>query len=80
MPDNCKITATIEFTHPTRDFGILLRAYDDFEQGYFIRLKTAPQTLCFETLFGMFPRTGNVPAHDRTGAPAGNGARKAHRN
>ena len=61
LPDNCKITATIEFTHPTRDFGIMLRAYDDFEQGYFIRLKTAPQTLCFETLFGMFPRTGNVP-------------------
>lgn len=59
--DNCKITATVEFTHPTRDFGIMIRAYDDFEQGYFIRLKTAQQTLCFETLFGMFPRVANVP-------------------
>ncbi len=61
LPEHCKITATLEFASPTRDFGLMLRAYDDFEQGYSIRLKTARQTLCFETLFGMFPRTGNVP-------------------
>ena len=61
LPDNCKITATIEFSHPTRDCGILLRAYDDFEQGYFVRLQVPEQRLAFETLFGMWPRTGDAP-------------------
>lgn len=57
LPSLCRINATATFDAGTRNFGILLRASDDFESGYFIRFEPAMQRMVFDG----WPRAGDVP-------------------
>jgi beta-fructofuranosidase len=57
MPERCKIEATLSFIEPTRAGGIMLRASDDLEKAYYIRLEPTRNRLVFD----MWPRPGDVP-------------------
>ena len=53
----CKIEAVVEFTANTRGCGIMLRASDDLEEGYYIRLEPGRNRLVLDT----WPRQGDIP-------------------
>jgi beta-fructofuranosidase len=53
----CKIEAVVEFSANTRGCGIMLRASDDIEEGYYIRLEPGRNRLVLDT----WPRPGDVP-------------------
>ncbi len=57
MPERCKVEATVTFIEPTRAGGIMLRASDDLEKAYYIRLEPTRNRLVFD----MWPRAGDVP-------------------
>ncbi|HEY3341928.1 MAG TPA: glycoside hydrolase family 32 protein [Anaerolineae bacterium] len=57
MPERCKIEATLTFIEPTRAGGIMLRASDDLEKAYYIRLEPTRNRLEFDT----WPRPGDIP-------------------
>lgn len=52
MPKCCKISATMQYQSNTKGFGIMLRASDDFENAYYIRLEPDRNRLVFD----MWPR------------------------
>lgn len=58
LPDACHIQATATFHAGARTFGLMLRASEDCEAGYFIRFEPAMQRLVFDT----WPRAGDKPA------------------
>lgn len=57
MPERCKIEASIHFTGLSRAFGMVLRASEDFENAYYIRLEPQNQRLVLDT----WPRPGDIP-------------------
>jgi beta-fructofuranosidase len=57
MPPRCKIEATIDFEENTRGCGLMLRASDNFDSAYFVRLEPARNRLVFDS----WPRPGDVP-------------------
>jgi beta-fructofuranosidase len=57
LPSSCKIGATVAFEADTRGCGLVLRASEDFEKGYYIRLEPAQQRLVFDA----WPRPGDQP-------------------
>jgi beta-fructofuranosidase len=56
-PDPCKIEATLEFGAGTRGCGIMLRASEDLEEAYYVRLEPGRQRLVLDS----WPRAGDVP-------------------
>jgi len=57
MPDRCKLMMTVTFAPGTRGCGLMLRASDDLETGYYIRLE--PHRSRF--VCDQWPRGGDVP-------------------
>ncbi len=57
MPERCLITVRVRFDQHTQGCGIVLRASEDLEQGYYIRLEPEWQRLVFDT----WPRAGDTP-------------------
>ncbi len=57
MPERCRIEATITFSKGTRGCGLVLRASDDFETGYYVRLEPDRNRLVLDA----WPRAGDVP-------------------
>lgn len=55
MPDKCRISTTIVFDKPPRNFGCILRGSDDFDKGYYIRLEPGRNRLVYD----MWPRRIN---------------------
>ena len=53
----CKIETTVEFTASTRGCGVMLRADDDLEEAYYIRLEPRRNRLVLDS----WPRSGDVP-------------------
>ncbi|CQR59074.1 glycoside hydrolase family 32 protein [Paenibacillus riograndensis] len=52
MPETCKISAELSFSEGTRGCGILLRASEDLDEAYYIRLEPIHNRLVFD----MWPR------------------------
>ena len=57
LPETCKIETTIRFGPDTKGCGIMLRASDDLESAYYIRLEPHRQRLVLD----MWPRAGDIP-------------------
>lgn len=57
MPARCKIEATVDFEENTRGCGIMLRASDDYNTAYYIRLEPARHRLVLDS----WGRPGDVP-------------------
>jgi beta-fructofuranosidase len=57
MPPRCKIETTVEFEANTRGCGLMLRASDNFESAYYVRLEPARSRLVLDS----WPRPGDVP-------------------
>jgi beta-fructofuranosidase len=55
MPEKCRISATVVFDKPPRNFGCMLRSSDDLDKGYYIRLEPNRNRLVYD----MWPRTTN---------------------
>ncbi len=49
MPDRCKIETTIQFEPNTRGCGLMLRASDDLESVYYVRLEPQNNRLVFDS-------------------------------
>ena len=49
MPSRCRIDATIEFEEGTRACGLMLRASDDLDLAYYVRLEPQNQRLVFDS-------------------------------
>ena len=62
MPSCCRISANIRFEESVRDLGILIRASDDYENAYYIRLEPGKDRLVFD----MFPKKTLYPRYDVT--------------
>ncbi|MNN27356.1 hypothetical protein D3C81_1408910 [compost metagenome] len=52
MPETCKISARLSFATGTRSCGIMLRASEDLDEAYYIRLEPMHNRLVFD----MWPR------------------------
>ncbi|UJF34648.1 glycoside hydrolase family 32 protein [Paenibacillus hexagrammi] len=48
MPSTCKITANVTFTDHTRGCGVMLRASDDMDECYYIRIEPMHNRLVFD--------------------------------
>lgn len=59
MPEKCRISATIVFDKPPRNFGCILRSSDDLDKGYYIRLEPDRSRLVYD----MWPRRVNELPH-----------------
>lgn len=57
MPSRCKIEATVDFSENTRGCGLMLRASDDFNLAYYVRLEPARRRLVLDS----WERPGDVP-------------------
>ncbi len=57
MPARCMIEATVEFAASTRGCGLMLRASDDLESAYYVRLEPGRGRLVFDS----WPRAGDLP-------------------
>ena len=57
LPEPCKIEMSVEFRERTRGCGIMLRASEDFEEAYYIRLEPGRNRLVLDS----WPRSGDVP-------------------
>ncbi len=57
LPETCKIEASVTFTEGTRGCGLMLRASDDLESAYYIRIEPHRQRLVLD----LWPRAGDVP-------------------
>lgn len=57
LPEPCKIETTVEFSERTRGCGIMLRATEDLEEAYYIRLEPGRGRLVFDS----WPRAGDIP-------------------
>ena len=57
MAERCKLEAAVTVDPGTRGAGILLRASDDLESGYYVRLEPGQRRLVFDS----WPRPGDVP-------------------
>jgi beta-fructofuranosidase len=57
LPGCCKIEATLSFSAETQSCGVFLRATEEFERGYWIRLEPQRQRLVFDC----WPREGDRP-------------------
>ena len=57
MPRQCKIEATIIFEGNTQGCGLMLRASDDLDSTYYVRLEPLRNRLVFDT----WPRSGDIP-------------------
>jgi beta-fructofuranosidase len=57
LPARCKIEARVDFQTSTRGCGLMLRASDDFDSAYYLRLEPARNRLVFDS----WPRPGDVP-------------------
>ena len=57
LPMQCRIEATMTFEAGTRGLGLILRASDDLEAGYYARLEPHMQRLVLDIL----PRRGDYP-------------------
>jgi beta-fructofuranosidase len=56
MPPKCKIEATVDFAENTRGCGLMLRASDDFNTAYYVRLEPARHRLVLDS----WERPGDV--------------------
>ncbi|MEJ7616681.1 MAG: glycoside hydrolase family 32 protein [Pyrinomonadaceae bacterium] len=63
MPERCKIQTRIEYEKGTKGCGLMLRASDDYDRAYYIRLEPQSNRLVFD----MWPR-GAGDAHPITSA------------
>jgi beta-fructofuranosidase len=57
LSEPCKIEITLEFSERTRGCGIMLRADQDLEEAYYIRLEPGRNRLVLDA----WPRPGDVP-------------------
>lgn len=57
MPSRCKIEATVDFDENTRGCGLMLRASDDLNLAYYVRLEPARHRLVLDS----WERPGDVP-------------------
>jgi len=57
LPEPCEIEATVEFSQGTRGCGLILRASEDLEEAYYIRLEPGRDRLVLDG----WPRPGDVP-------------------
>jgi beta-fructofuranosidase len=57
MPEECRIEASVTLEPGTRAAGIILRASDDQDAGYFVRIDGVRNSLTYD----MWPRRGDVP-------------------
>jgi beta-fructofuranosidase len=57
LPEPCGIEATVEFSQGTRGCGLMLRASEDLEEAYYIRLEPGRDRLVLDG----WPRPGDVP-------------------
>jgi beta-fructofuranosidase len=57
LPSSCKIEATVRFGENTRGCGLMLRASDDFERAYYVRLEPGRHRLVLDS----WPRRGDLP-------------------
>jgi len=57
MPNLCKIESNIAFEKNTRSCGLILRAGDDMDSGYYIRLEPGRNRMVFD----LWPRYGDFP-------------------
>ena len=57
MPERCTLEVTVTFAEGTKGCGIMLRASDDLEKAYFIRLEPHRGRMVFDG----WPRKGDVP-------------------
>jgi beta-fructofuranosidase len=57
LPETCKIEARVTFTEGTRGCGIMLRASEDLESAYYIRIEPHRRRLVLD----LWPRAGDVP-------------------
>lgn len=57
LPVLCKVTATIEFAHECRDFGLMLKLQDDLDTCYYLRFEPARNRVVLDT----WPRPGDIP-------------------
>lgn len=57
MPDTCKITGKIKFDESVRDCGLMLRAADNMDDAYYLRLEPHLNRVVFDT----WPRKRDVP-------------------
>lgn len=64
MPDRCRIGARIEFEKGTKGCGLMLRASDDYDKAYYIRLEPQSNRLVFD----MWPRGAGDAQHPITSA------------
>ncbi len=55
LPERCKITTVVSFAPGTRACGLTLRASEDFESGYYVRLEPNENRLVFDA----WPRPGD---------------------
>jgi beta-fructofuranosidase len=57
MPEQCRIEATLQFDRGARGCGLMLRASEDLEAAYYVRLEPGRNRLVFDS----WPRPGDVP-------------------
>jgi len=57
MPDRCKIEAKVTFAQNTHGCGLMLRASEDLDSAYYVRLEPAQNRLVLDT----WPRSGDIP-------------------
>lgn len=57
LPEVCKLDATVTFAEGTQGCGLMLRASDDLEAAYYIRLEPARNRLVLDS----WPRAGDLP-------------------
>jgi beta-fructofuranosidase len=48
LPPLCKISATIKYEKGAREFGLMFRTSEDFDQSYYIRLEPFSQRVVFD--------------------------------
>ncbi|HZO88889.1 MAG TPA: glycoside hydrolase family 32 protein [Chthonomonadaceae bacterium] len=57
LPERCRIETTVTFAPNTRGGGLMLRADDDLEAAYYVRLEPGRNRLVFDS----WPRPGDLP-------------------
>jgi beta-fructofuranosidase len=67
LPEACLLTAIVTFAEGSKGFGFLLKASEDFESGYMVRLEPQRGRLVFDS----WPRAGDLPHMAEIERPVG---------